>query len=152
MSVNITYFFNSEATLPELSTLLNRILGCRFKPYQGNESDLFCHFLSLETSLGTTDHLVNDRDLDFESYRYELDTRTPAGDGDLREVQFGLMTMLPSLLELRGGITSGILVYEVQLLLARYEMREGKFFDALSNRPVTFPDHFDRVSQRLTRS
>jgi len=148
MSINVGYFFNSDAPLPEVAELLNKALGCHFQPYQGDDSDLFCRFLSLEISLWAHD-LEDDRDLDFTTYRYELSTRTPAGDGDIRELQLGVMAMLPSILQCRAGITSGILVYDVQRLLARYEMRGDKFFDAVSGQAVTLPDHYRQVFERI---
>jgi hypothetical protein len=148
MSINVGYFFNSSASLPEVAELLNKVLGCRFEPYEGDNSDLFCRFLSLETSL-CAHHLEDDGDLDFTAYRYQLDTRTPAGAADNREVQLGLMAMLPSILQLRAGITSGMLVYDTQRLLARYEMRGNKFFDTVSGRPVSYPDHFGSVFEGI---
>jgi hypothetical protein len=148
MSINVAYFFNSDATLPEVAKSLDQVLGCCFEPYQGDAADLFCRFLSLATSL-STHQLENDGDLDFTTYRYELDTRTSFGDADLREVQLGLMAILPSILQLRAGITNGILVYDVQRLLARYEMRGKDFFDSVSGRPVTFPDHFHDILKRI---
>jgi hypothetical protein len=59
------------------------------------------------------------------------------------------MTMLPSILRLRAGITSGMLVYDAQRLLARYEVRGNKFFDTVSGRPVKYPDHFHHVAERV---
>ncbi len=148
MSINIGYFFNSDATLPAVAELLDKVLGCRFEPYRGDDSDLFCRLLSLETSL-CIHHLEDDADLDFSRYRYELDTRTSAGAADIRQVQLGLMAMLPSVLHLRAGITSGMLVYDVGRLLARYEMRDDKFFDTVSGQDVTFPDHVCHIFQRV---
>jgi hypothetical protein len=149
MSINVGYFFNFEATLPAVGKLLDKVLGCHFEPYQGNDSMLFCRLLSLETTL-RIHHLEDDDDLDFTRHRYELDTRTPAGDGDIREIQIGLMAMLPSVLQLRASITSGILVYDVQRLLARYEVRDENFFDTISNRAVTFPEHFQYVYAHIS--
>ena len=148
MSINIGYFFNSDESLPALAQHLDRVLGCHFEPYEGDDSDLFCRVFSLETSL-CAHHLEDDGELDFTSYRYEFDTRTPAGAGDFRQIQLGLMALLPSVLQLRAGVTGGILVYDAQRVLARYEMRDGTFFDTVSNRPVTFPEHFHHVCTHI---
>ena len=78
MSINVSYFFNSAAPLPGVAKLLDKVLGCRFEPYQGDDSDLFCHLLSLETSL-RIHHLEDDSDLDFAKYRYPSPLRRRAG-------------------------------------------------------------------------
>jgi len=133
--------------LAAVGGLVGRALGCRFEPYQNDPSDLFCCLLSLETSL--SEHsLESDGDLDLASTRFQLDTRTPSSDGDLRDIQLGLMAAVPTLLYRRAGISSGLLVYDVQRLLARYELREGRFVDVVSGLPVVFPAHFHHVFSR----
>jgi hypothetical protein len=147
VSINVTYFFNANAELPDLAKLIGRVLGCSFQPYEGDASDLFCRFLSLETSL-RKHSLEDDMDLPFSRFRYQLDTRTPVPDAELREIQLGFMALIPSLLQARAGITSGMLVYDVQRLLASYEMRGNEFFDVVSGKAVSFPCHFQHVCER----
>jgi hypothetical protein len=148
MSVNIDYFFNFDGSLLELGNLLDGVLGCCFEPYEGDPSDLFCRLLSLETSL--SEHAFDDdRELNFSAYRYQFGTRTAAGVADLREIQLGLMTFLPFVLYRRASISGGMLVYDIQQLLARYEVRDGRFYDTVTGQPVNFPAHLQRVCAQI---
>ena len=147
MSISIAYFFNSDLTLPALGETLDRVLGCHLAPYESDPADLFCRLFSLETSLG--EHtLEDDRELNFTAFRYQLDTRTPWGDADLRDIQLGLMATIPQLLYRRAGIAAGLLVQDVQKLLARYELRDNQFFDVVSGESVVFPSHLQIIYAR----
>ena len=147
MSINVSYFFNSDLPLCTLGEHVGRAIGCRFEPYQGDSSDLFCRLLSVEVSL--SEHsLENDGDLDFESTQFQLDTRTSMTDADLRDVQLVLMATVPMLLYRRAGIAAGMLVYDIQRLLGRYEERNNCFFDVVSGISVEFPGYFYHVFSR----
>lgn len=120
MSVNICYFFNYSKSLPELAEDINERLGCSLAPYEGDPEDFFERFLSMDFSLHTAEGYVNDNELDLENFKYQLGFRTPAGGADARPIQLPAMAMVTYALHRWYGVT-GILVYEVQILLARYE-------------------------------
>jgi len=153
MSVTVDFFFNHPDNLAETAKSINGWLGCSLMPYEGNEEDLFCRFLAMEFSL--SEHsLENDRDCNFEDYRYEIGFRVPAPDGDLRMMQIPAIALVIYTLLSRMGIT-GMLVYDVQLLLAKYEKRAMPedsvigLFDIVSNEFVSFPKHFLALQERL---
>lgn len=154
MSVTIDYFFNHSDDLPELTRNINGWLGCSLASYKGDSEDLFCRFLAMEFSLSTHD-LENDRELDFENYKYELGFRVPAPDGDLRILQLPAIALVAHTLYCRMKIT-GMLVYDVQTLLARYEERleaednTPEIYDVVSGEFVSFPKHFETLQRRLS--
>lgn len=150
MSITVAYFFNSEMSLPQLAESVNGCLGCSFAPYKGDEQDMFCRLLSIELDLCRHD-LVNDCALDFENYQYELGTRTAVPDGDLRQIQVELVAMITFILYRRLNIDRGMLVFEVQTLLARYRAHNGNWFDEVSGQAVIFPQHFIDLHERISR-
>ena len=95
----------------------------------------------------------NDGECNYEDYRYHLSTRTRAGDADLRVVQIPAMTVIAYSLFRRLGI-AGMLVFDGQTLLARYDQRINseldypELFDLVSSEAVTFPRHFNVLSKR----
>ena len=145
MSINVSYYFNSDKSLNELTKEINSWLGSNLVPYEGDEEDLFCIFLGMELSFGTHD-LENDLELNFEDYKYEIDIRTPWGNAALRDIQVPAVAFIAKVLY--GGLKiTGMLVYDIQKLLARYEERfnpkseENELFDLVSNKFVIFPQH-----------
>ncbi len=156
MSITIDFFFNHPDNLAETAKSINGWLGCSLMPYEGDEEDLFCRFLAMEFSL--SEHgLENDRDCNFEDYKYELGFRVPAPDGDLRIMQVSAIALVIYTLFSRMGIT-GMLVYNVQLLLAKYEKRTMPesdvigLFDTVSNEFVSFPKHFLALQEHLGKN
>ena len=145
MSVNVSYFFNSDQNLKDLTKEINGWIGSNLLPYEGNEEDLFCNFLGMELSFGTHE-LDNDRELDFENYIYQIDIRIPWGNAALRDIQTATVAFIAKVLYRRMKIT-GMLVYDVQIILAKYEekynmqLQGNDFFDTISNRFVKFPQH-----------
>jgi hypothetical protein len=156
MSVTIDYFFNCSDDLPELTQKINGWLGCFLAPYEGDSEDLFCRFLAMEFSLSKHD-LENDNELDFENYKYEIGFRVPAPDGDLRILQLPMIALIAYTLYRRMKIT-GMLVYDVQILLAKYEERLDtennslEIYDTISTEFVSFPTHFENLQKRLPKA
>lgn len=153
MSITIDYYFNHSEDLPELAKNLNAWLGCNLSPYDGDSEDLFCRFLAMEFTLCKHD-LGNDGELDFDSYIYQLGFRTPVPDGDLRIIQLPSIALSAYSLYRRMNIT-GMLVYNVQILLARYEERlkaesnAPDIYDSVSAQFVSFPGHFETLQNRI---
>jgi hypothetical protein len=153
MSITIDYFFNHSDDLPELTQNINAWLGCSLAPYEGDAEDLFCRFFGMEFTLSKND-LENDDDCIFEDYAYEIGFRVPAPDGDLRISQLPAMALVAYTLYRRMKIT-GMLVYDVQTLLAKYEDRlepkgeTPELYDTVSKGFVSFPAHFKTLQKRL---
>ncbi|MES4793380.1 MAG: hypothetical protein C4321_10770 [Chloroflexota bacterium] len=155
MSVSFDYFFQSEKGLAELGQQIDGWLGCSLEPYQGNESELYGRFLAMEFSLRAAGGYENDRELDFQSFGFELGIRIPVPDADLRLVSLPAMLAAVYVLYRRLGIT-GMLVYDTQRLLARYGERTGdagkrSLFDLVSGRAFdSFSRHLADVEARLS--
>ena len=153
MSICIDYFFNYPHDLSALAQEINGRLGCSLSPYEGTPEDLFCRFFAMELSL-SKHPLENDRELNFEDYTYQLGLRAPIPDADLRSMQLPAVALLAYALYRRLKIT-GMLVYEVQILLARYEERldsesgAAELFDIVSGEFVRFPAHLETLCGRL---
>lgn len=152
MSVTIEFVFNSNADFKEVGQQVRSSLGANLEPYFGDDNDLFAHFLGLEMSLWVGD-LENDRDMDFSSYRYHLCTRTaePAAERLAYQLE---ATALVAYVLLSGGVArDGMLVYDAQRLLARYQPRpDGHVYDAVSGVVVVFPGHMEALRARWPRA
>lgn len=150
----MSFFCNSPKDLAELAQDINTCLGCSLAPYKGKPDGYFTRFLGIEFSLSSAEGYENDGDIDFESFRYELQLRTPMSSGDLRTIQLPALFMVVYVLHRRLGLT-GITTREVQTLVARYEEREQTpgepyLYDVLTH--TAFDDfllHFSAVSRRL---
>jgi len=147
VSVTFDYYFNSDKSLDQLQSEINSWLGCDLAPYATDPEDLFARFLGMEFSLGTHS-LDNDRDLDFESFRYEIGIRIPVPDWEVRDLAISAMVLVILILYRRLNISAGIFVFDVQKLLGRYEERktpEGNFglFDLVTQNFVTIPGHLN---------
>ena len=154
MSATINYFFNYNGSLLELASATNTWLGCNLAPYEGNQELFFSRFLSMEFSLSSADHLENDGELDFENFQYELGFRTPVPDATARPIQLPAILVVVYALHRSLDIT-GLLVYEVDIPLARYVEQEidgygQRLFDVISGTPfVSFQSHLGIVARQL---
>lgn len=153
MSCTINYFFNYPQDLAQTAEDINECLGCSLAPYLGNTDDWFDIFLSMEFSFGEH-RLGNNGELDYENFRYGIDFRTSAGASAARPIQLPAIAAVVYALYRELGIT-GILVFDVQILIARYEEREiqdrGKgLYDVVSDNPfVGFGAHLRLLEQRM---
>jgi hypothetical protein len=151
MSICVDYFFNHPSELPALAQEINNWVGSSLLPYQGDPEDFFGRCLAMELDL-SKHSLENDGELDFQDFKYQLGIRSPLPEADLRTMQIPALVLIAYALFRRMGI-AGMLVYDVQILLARYEIRveDGldELFDLVSNKVVPFPDHFESLSSHL---
>jgi hypothetical protein len=152
MSICVDYFFNHPSDLTALAKEINGWVGCSFAPYEDNREDLVCRFFAMELSL-SKHSFENDRDLNFEDFSYRVGIRSPIPDANLRTMQIPVMAFIAYSLFRRMGIV-GMLVYDGQSLLARYEasVEDGldELFDLVSLKIVRFPDHLESLSRHLT--
>jgi hypothetical protein len=150
MSATIDFVFNSPDDLIETGGRLNSTLGVVLQPYAGHRNDLFTHFLGLELSLVACS-LDDDRDLDFSRYRFMLSTRTAWSASDRRAYQLEATALAAYALLTVGAVQDGMLVYDVQRLLARYSRTaEGEVWDSVSHSVVSFPAHFELLRSRMS--
>jgi hypothetical protein len=152
MSITVEYFFNSTLKLQELAVTLRTWMGCSLEPYEGNPDDLYCRLLGMELSLGRHE-LINDGELNFKDFAYRLDIRTPWPDADFRPLQVIVMTGLAYAMHRRMQI-AGMLVFDCQRLLARFERRpeaDGSFilYDLTANERVVFPGYLTSLFARV---
>jgi hypothetical protein len=148
MSITIDYFFNADAGAGELAKAINSALGTSLAPME--DSDSFCgELFGMELVFCAARGYVNDRDLDFESYRFVIGNKTWASNLDLLPIQLETLVIVMFVLFQRLGVDQGMLVYEVQRLLGRYEQRDGEWLELISGQGVTFPDHLSEVRRRL---
>jgi hypothetical protein len=155
MSITVDYYFNWPGTLSELAAQFHLWIGSDLQPYEGDPENLYCRFLGMEFSLYEHD-LENDRELNFEDYRFEAGIRTPIPDNDFRQLQVITMASLVYALYRRLGISEGILVHETELLLARYEQRpvtnrEVGLFDSVSGEFVKYTQHMMSLMARIPK-
>jgi hypothetical protein len=153
MSVEIGYFFNSDKNLLELKEDINNCLGCSLAPCEADSENLLDWFLGMEFSLCEVNHLENDGELNFEDFKYELNFRIAWGNAQMRPILLPAILTVIYALHKWHGIT-GMLVYEVQILLARYEERDDEnlgrcLFDSVSKSLfVDFSEHLRVISNR----
>src|ERR1044071_4371848 len=93
MSICIDYFFNHEDELGPLSRKVGGWLGCFLLPYEGDRQDLFSRFLGMELNL-SGHSFENDRELNFQDYRYRIGIRASLPDADLRIMQVPAMVLI----------------------------------------------------------
>ena len=153
MSTSVDYFFNHPKPLGDLAGELRRWLGCSLYPYEGREDDLYCRLLGMEFSLSEHE-LGSHGELEFAEYRYEIGIRTPLPDADFRPHQIITMASVVYAMYRRLKVT-GMLVFDVQHLLAKYEDRidpttqEPGLYDSVGKEFVHFPKHWAQLAARL---
>jgi hypothetical protein len=156
MSVDLDYHFNSPLALPALAEQINGALGSALASPPGYPNSYFARFMNMDFSLLVVDGLADDRDLDFTSFRYSCGFRTNASSR-MRRIQLPTLLAVIQVLQWRADL-GGILVYDVQALLARYERKDPKptsglevpFVDVLSGTDLDdFERHLAAVSARL---
>lgn len=138
MTTVINFFFNYSKPLDVLAADINENLACNLEPYEGNSKDYFTNLLGLEFSLNTAGNYDDVVDIDFSNFAYNLSFKSNSASA----IQLYAMLIVIHSLYRRLGVT-GILVYEVEPLLARYEEKNNKLYEVLSGR------YYDRVSEQI---
>lgn len=146
MSVTIGYYFNTNQPLHEFAKAANGALGCSLTPYEDDYTDFYCRFLAMEFSLGHN-NLQSDRDLNFDDYGYFLDVRIPSPDNELLTIATQTMMSVAYVLHVRLHIHVGMLIWDTQTVLARYDLRrnennETEWYDSVSNKFVRDHTHW----------
>jgi hypothetical protein len=151
MSYSIDYFFNSDKSYEHLCKDMNECLDFVFESCEENKNQVYVRLLGigLDFYIHTFE---NDGELNFEDYKYYLGLTPRPYSKDLC---LPFMAFIASILYRQMRISEGILVYDVQRLLAKYREEissEGMkdLYDEVSNRFVEFPQHLidlDKVWQ-----
>jgi hypothetical protein len=154
MGISINYFFNWSGDLNQLAAQFRSWVGCNLQPYEDDSETLNCYFLGMDFSLYEHD-LENDPGLNFEDYRFKAGI-WPLSDDNFRSLQLITMASLVYALYRRLGIGDGILVFDVDLLLARYEQRpvsnrEEGLYDSVSGEFVKYPQHMLSLMVRIPK-
>jgi hypothetical protein len=122
-------------------------------PYEGDPEDLFSRFLGMELSLSRHE-FENDGECNFEDYAYWLSIRTPAHLAVFRPMQLPAVVHIAFVMRYRLDI-AGMLVFDTQNLLARYEARrdpesdEPTLYDLVSDGFVKLPAHLEVLEKRV---
>jgi len=160
MSFSINYFFNSDKSLSELVAEINEVIGCSLILSAGSpEYSTAFPFFGMEFSLclnPTSDYegYVDAGELKFSQYNYDLDLTTYWGQADARPTQLPIMLSIVYMLHRRLGIM-GMLVYDIQILLAKYEERQIEenlcvLYDIVTETKfLRFADHMEAIQKRL---
>jgi len=162
MSISINYFFNSDKPLSELVAEINEVIGCSLAPSVGNPEYAFTAFpfFGMELTLainitGDDKGYVDIDELKFSQYNYDLDVTTYWGQADARPTQLPIMLSIVYMLHRCLGIR-GMLVYDIEILLAKYEERQIEENLCVLHDTVTettflrFADHMEAIQKRLS--
>lgn len=148
MGISVEYYFNSGLALPELAQQLNAPLGSRLAPFHDDQpaGEHIGRTAGLQTELDHNIH-EDDGELAFGAYRYQLALHTSGGPARLRPIQLPVMLSIVRVMHELWGY-DGMLVYDVDVLLARYE--PGTFVDMVSGTHLgDFVPHLTAVWSRL---
>jgi len=155
LSITVDYFFNSDKNLTELALEFNLWVGSSLVPYQGDEGDYFGRFLGMELDLSTHD-FENDGECNYEDFKYHLCLRTSFGIADLRIMQIPVMIFIAYCIYRRMELI-GLLVFDGQIVLARYEERFNKqidapdLYDLEAGEFVDAPHYVDALLSRISK-
>jgi hypothetical protein len=155
MSITVDYFFNFDGSLAVVAEQINSSIGSSLLPYQGDPKDFFCRFLGMDLDLQKPE-FENDGELNFEDYGFHLSLRTSVGMAPLRPIQIPAMASMVLAFGFHSQVT-GMLVFDGQILLARYEKRvhpelcEERLYDLVSDEFVAFPCHLSALATRLPK-
>lgn len=152
MSTDVGFFFNCPRPPHEVAAVISEQLGVALERVQDHDGLLWGGVLFGAWFTLVTDHgLVNDGELNFEDFRYDLGTTT-RGSEPSRAIQVEVLALCAyALRDSPLCIEAGMLVYGVGRLLARYETRDGDWFDLVSGKRVVFPGHLVDVMARVRR-
>ncbi len=153
--------FKSDKSLPELASQINEVIGCSLAPSVGMPATAFTAFpffgmeLSLIISTNNDEEgYEDDGELKFSDYNYEIGLTTYWGQADARSAQLPTLLSIVYLLHQRLGL-QGMLVFDVEILLAKYESRPinenwSALYDTVSETTfITFADHLNVLQKRL---
>jgi len=159
MSVSFGYFFDSDKNLHELSSEISESLGCdlRVIKTQSGKEQAWCRLFGMSVdfyvhsySNGGLSNIEDVGSVDIESLKYMIGL---VGPSDVFQMALELTAMIAYLLYLRLGISTGVLLFDVQVPIAIYEERiydsYQNLFDTISSKEVDFPQHFLDLDSRI---
>jgi hypothetical protein len=148
MSITVDYCFNASEPIDQLAERINGVVGCSL--IQSAEDPAVYNGILYAIPLVLIEHtFVNDRDLNFEDYRYSIWLKTWVPQSDLRAIQVEAVAMIAFVLHMRLGIHEGLLTFDGQVPLARYGRKgDEEWWDILSGTAVSYPEHLQQLHSR----
>lgn len=142
MSIDIGYFFNSEKDFEQLCDEMNKHLDFNFKLSEDHKNHVYDRFLGIGFDF-YIHSFESDEELNLEAYKYFLDV-TPRPFS--KDVCLSILAFIANVLYRQIGVSEGILVRDLAVILASYEERLvleniKNLFDNISNKFVEFPQH-----------
>lgn len=159
MSVEVDYYVNTSLSIGELAAKANRELGCALAPYQGSPANYFAWFMGMEFSLFPNKSLLEDDDgeLNYSGFNYSFSFHTNATNR-MRAIQLPVILSVVQILQWKLDL-GGMLVYDAQMLLARYVRKDPPeparglsvpFRDVISGTDLDdFEHHLSAVTRRF---
>lgn len=144
MSITFEFSFNTALELPLLVDAVNRALGTLLE----RDGDAASGVLLGSALVLELHQMEDDGELNFSDYRYQLWSKTWDGSG-LRAIQLESLVLAALVLHNLVGISNGMLTYEGQRLLARYEVVDGRWSDTISGAVIDIPGHLAELQNRL---
>jgi hypothetical protein len=145
VSITFEYSFNSPLPFPELVDAVNRALGTTL---QVDDGDVASGVLLGSTLALARNDMEDDRALNFSAYRYQLWNKTWDGDA-MRSIQLETIVLAAFVLHELVGVNEGMLSYDAQRLLARYDVVDDAWCDLTDGQPVDPTAHIIDVLERL---
>jgi hypothetical protein len=149
MSVDVDYIFNATMPLSKLAHETNRSLGCSLARSSNDHETWTCEFMGMSLHLQEDHGLVNDGELRFEDYRFLLGTHTAWGSDAIRLFQTEIVAISAYTLHCHLGVTDGVIIYDLQRVVAQYQLVAGVWTDLISGKAVGSPTHLADVRGRL---
>jgi hypothetical protein len=147
VSITFEFSFNAPVDFPLLVDAVNRALGTTLQ----RDGDVASGLLLGVAAVLEQHDLVDDRDLKFSEYRYQLRNKTWDGSA-LRAIQLETLILAAFALHNALRLTNGMLTYECQRLLAHYNVVDGRLSDSLSGAVIDVLDYIIEVQNRLDDS
>lgn len=145
MSTSVDYLFNFSGDLHELSAEINNCLGSNLrvsKPHDTEQAWARLFGMSLDLYAHSFEGTV--REIELSTFKYYLSL---SGPKDVAVMKVPLIAEIAYLLYLQLDVKAGLLVFDLQRLLALYEIKifeDGyeALYDSVSEKRVVFPEHF----------
>ena len=160
-STIINYFFNSNKSLPKLAAEISEAVGYSLAPSPGLPESVFTvsPFFGMQLDLVINDKseqgYEDDDDGEFQYRQYDYEFVAIFGEQtDVKPIQLPILLSAVDLLHRKYGIT-GMLVYNFEVLLAKYEERavnkdRSELYDTVSKTSFnTLANHLAVVQKRL---
>ena len=146
MSRSLDFLFDTTHTDERLLERLRGVCGLSFRPATDGRSYYYCRFLWREISL--------ERNIFREIEEYPVEKlgwylHIDRTDPDWVDIDVASWALLSYLVMHASAGSEGLLVFDLEVPLARYLFKGGELIDTLAdNGVIQFPEHVARVGER----